>query len=111
MRTGSLKTLCIGGLSKPDHVVQVMEELQHCTDLRELELKLLALEAASLHSTQELGLELELFDTVRHACCGLDMSLLCMQCLWRSVCVKNAHTPHTNATMAINLQCYIYFTL
>ena len=34
--------------------------------------------------------------TVRHACCGLDMPLLCMQCLWRSVCVGNAHTPHTH---------------
>ena len=41
-------------------------------------------------------MELELFDTVRHACCGLDMPLLCMQCLWRSVCVGNAHTPHTH---------------
>ena len=40
MRTGSLKTLCIGGLSKPDQVVQVLEELQHCTHLRELELEL-----------------------------------------------------------------------
>ena len=44
MRTGSLKTLCIGGLSEPDHVVQVLEELQHCTDLRELELRLKLLE-------------------------------------------------------------------
>ena len=49
-----------------------------------------------------LGLELELFDTVRHACYGLDMSLLCMQCRWRSVCVGTAHTPHTNTTMAIH---------
>ena len=40
MRRGSLKTLCIGELSKPDHVVQVLEELSHCTELRELELKL-----------------------------------------------------------------------
>ena len=61
---------------------------------------------ASLHSTQELGLELELFGTVRHACCGLDMSLLCMQCLWRSVCVGNAHTPHTHQGYNGN-----YFTL
>ena len=47
-----------------------------------------------LHSGE--GLELELFDTVRYACGGLDMSLLCMQCLWRSVCVGNAYTPHTH---------------
>lgn len=40
MRRGSLKTLCIGELSKPDQVVQVLEELSHCTQLRELELKL-----------------------------------------------------------------------
>ena len=53
MRTGSLKTLCIAGLSKPDQVVLVMEELQHCTDLRELDLKF-------------LELELSLSDEVRH---------------------------------------------
>ena len=32
--------MCIGELSKPDQVVQVLEELQHCTCLRELELEL-----------------------------------------------------------------------
>ena len=52
MRTGSLKTLCIGDLSDPDQVVQVLEELQHCTDLRELEL--------------ELKLKLSLSDKVNH---------------------------------------------
>ena len=66
---------------------QLFKGLPHCTPLK-------------------LGLELELFDTVRHACCGLDMSLLCMQCLWRSVCVgMPTHHTLTNATMAI------YFTL
>ena len=40
MRTGSLKTLCIGELSEPDQVLQVLEELPNCTDLRELELGL-----------------------------------------------------------------------
>ena len=40
MKTGSLKTLRIGTLSEPDQVVQVLEELQHCIDLRELELRL-----------------------------------------------------------------------
>ena len=40
MRAGSLKTLGIGELSKPDQVVQVLEELPHCTHLSELELDL-----------------------------------------------------------------------
>ena len=31
---------------------------------------------------------------VRHACCGLDMWRLCMQCLWRSV-VCDVYTHHT----------------
>ena len=39
---------------------------------------------------------------VRHAWCGLDRWLLCMPCLWRSVCVGNVpkhihiHTPWTH---------------
>ena len=44
MREGSLKTLGIGGLSelnKPDQIVQVLEELPHCTHLTELDLNLL----------------------------------------------------------------------
>ena len=40
MRMGSVKTLGIGGLSKPDQLVQVLEELPHCTLLSELELGL-----------------------------------------------------------------------
>ena len=40
MRAGSLKTLGIGELSEPDQVVQVLEELPHCTHLSELELEL-----------------------------------------------------------------------
>ena len=40
MRAGSLKTLGIHGLSKPDQVVQVLEELPHCAHLSELELDL-----------------------------------------------------------------------
>ena len=50
MRTGSLKTLDIGALSKPDQLVQVLEELPHCTLLSEL----------------RLGLWLSLSDEVRH---------------------------------------------
>ena len=44
MRTGSLKSLCICGLSKPDQVVQVVEELPLCTHLKELELGLYLLD-------------------------------------------------------------------
>ena len=40
MRAGSLKTLGIGRLSEPDQVVQVLEELPHCTHLSELKLDL-----------------------------------------------------------------------
>ena len=40
MRAGSLKTLRIDGLSEPDPVMQVMEELPHCTHLSELNLDL-----------------------------------------------------------------------
>ena len=36
MRAGSLKTLGIGRLSEPDQVGQMLEELPHCTHLREL---------------------------------------------------------------------------
>ena len=39
MRAGSLKTLGIGPLIKPE-VLQVLEELPHCTHLSELELRL-----------------------------------------------------------------------
>ena len=40
MKAGSLKTLAIGELSEPDQVVQVLEELPHCTHLSELKLNL-----------------------------------------------------------------------
>ena len=36
MRTGSLKTLRIGRLSKPGLLVQVLEALPHCTHICEL---------------------------------------------------------------------------
>ena len=39
MRTGSLKTLCVGGFP-PQLAEQVLKELPHCTQLRELELEL-----------------------------------------------------------------------
>ena len=39
MRTGSLKTLCVGELP-PQLAEQVLKEVLHCTQLRELELKL-----------------------------------------------------------------------
>ena len=55
MRAGSLKTLDIGELSKPDQVVQVLEELPHCTHL------------------SELKLDLSWSDEVRH--------VTCMQCI------------------------------
>ena len=55
MRTRSLKTLGIGGLFKPDQLVQVLEELPHCTHIRELELNFYLLE-----------LMLFLSDKVRH---------------------------------------------
>ena len=38
MRTGSLETLCVG--LPPQVVEQVLKELPHCTQLRELELEL-----------------------------------------------------------------------
>ena len=38
MRTGSLKTLGIGGLSEPDQLVQVLKELPHCTRISVLRL-------------------------------------------------------------------------
>ena len=40
IRTGSLKTLGIGELFKPDQIVQVLEELPHCTHISELSLAL-----------------------------------------------------------------------
>ena len=39
MRAGSLKTLGIGPHFPPDQVVQVLEELPHCTHLSKLELR------------------------------------------------------------------------
>lgn len=39
MKTGSLKALCVGGL-RHRLTEQVLEELPHCTQLRELRLKL-----------------------------------------------------------------------
>ena len=39
MRAGSLKTLGIGPLNKPDQVVQVLGELPHCTHLSKLQLE------------------------------------------------------------------------
>ena len=58
---------------------QLLKELPHCTPLRSWGWSWSCLTQSDMH-----------------ACCGLDMSLLGMQCLWRSVCVGNAHTPHAH---------------
>ena len=57
---------------------QLFKGLPHCTPL-------------------ELGLELELFDTVRHACCGLYVHVTSLHAvsLEECLCGKCAHTTHS----------------
>ena len=85
MRAGSLKTLGIGRLFKPDQVVQVLEELPHCTHLSEL----------------ELALDLSLSDEVGDKCCGLDMHAVFLE----ECCVGHANTRHTLTNAAIRDYC------
>ena len=56
LRTGSLKILGIGALSKPDQVLQVLKQVPHSTQIAELEFKLWF---------PQLELDLSLSDEVR----------------------------------------------
>ena len=61
---------------------QLLNRLPHCTKRRELGLEWSCLTYA-----------------VRHTCCGLDMLLLCMQCVEECLCMWDMQTCTTQSPM------------